>query len=369
MVDLSEARNGLDGLAANGATAATLEGGAAAGGGDPSAPAGLVLGTEDAAATPLGFSVFVDPERYLQLDDVVYASSPLPGGGEVDFYGVVDEVCAVQEGVRFASDVALASAGVLPAEPAVTAHVAVTRVEPEIFVPPRPGVTVRLARGEARDRALFFDAMRTKLPFGLSRDGEPVYANLEFLDGTRGAHVNISGISGVATKTSYAMFLLHTLFESGALGHEAANTRSLIFNVKGEDLLFLDRPNAELTDHDRARYARLGLPAEPFHSVALFAPVRRGDQPVPGDRLAPRRRDRLLLDAARVLRRALHALPVRRRRRRALAARARGAAGRDAARARRAALAAPRRADRRDRRRARHGLRPARRGDQYDDRP
>ena len=287
MVDLSEARNGLDGLAANGATAATLEGGAAAGGGDPSAPAGLVLGTEDAAATPLGFSVFVDPERYLQLDDVVYASSPLPGGGEVDFYGVVDEVCAVQEGVRFASDVALASAGVLPAEPAVTAHVAVTRVEPEIFVPPRPGVTVRLARGEARDRALFFDAMRTKLPFGLSRDGEPVYANLEFLDGTRGAHVNISGISGVATKTSYAMFLLHTLFESGALGHEAANTRSLIFNVKGEDLLFLDRPNAELTDHDRARYARLGLPAEPFHSVALFAPVRRGDQPVPetGSRL------------------------------------------------------------------------------------
>jgi DNA helicase HerA-like ATPase len=248
---------------------------------DPAAAAGLVLGTEDAAATPLGFSVFVDPDRYLQLDDVVHARSPLPGGGEVDFYGVVDEVRAVQEGVRFDSDVALASSGVLPAEPAVTAHVAVTRVEPEIFVPPRPGEPVRLARGEARDRALFFDAMRTKLPFGLSRDGETVYANLDFLDGTRGAHVNISGISGVATKTSYAMFLLHALFESGALGHEAANTRSLIFNVKGEDLLFLDRPNSELTAQDRERYARLGLPAEPYGSVALFAPVRRGEQPVP----------------------------------------------------------------------------------------
>ena len=254
---------------------------------DPSTPAGLVLGTEDAAATPLGFSVFVDPDRYLQLDDVVHARSPLPGGGMVDFYGVVDEVQAVQEGVRFDSDVALASSGVLPAESAVTAHISVTRVEPEIFVPPRPGEAVRLARGEARDRALFFDAMRTKLPFGLSRDGEPVYANLDFLDGTRGAHVNISGVSGVATKTSYAMFLLHALFESGALAHEAANTRSLIFNVKGEDLLFLDKPNAGLGGEDRERYERLGLPSEPFASVALFAPVRRGEQPVPetGSRL------------------------------------------------------------------------------------
>ena len=247
-----------------------------------STPAGLVLGMENAAATPLGFSVFVDRDRYLQLDDVVHARSPLPGNGPVeavDFYGVVDEVRAVQEGVRFDSDVALVSEGLLPAEPAVTAHVAVTRVEPEIFVPPRPGQPVHLARGEARDRALFFDAMKangTAVPFGLSRDGETVFANLEFLDGTRGAHVNISGISGVATKTSYAMFLLHTLFESGTLGPEAANTRSLIFNVKGEDLLFLDKPNSQLADDDRADYARLGLPAEPFRSVSFYAPARRG---------------------------------------------------------------------------------------------
>ena len=246
---------------------------------ETSTHAGLVLGMEDAAATPLGFSVFVDRDHYLQLDDVVHARSPLPPGGpveSVDFYGVVDEVRAVQEGVRFDSDVALASEGLLPAEPAVTAHVAVTRVEPEIFVPPRPGQPVSLARGDERDRALFFDQMTERVPFGLSRDGERVYANLEFLNGTRGAHVNISGISGVATKTSYAMFLLHALFESGTLGPEAANTRSLIFNVKGEDLLFLDKPNAQLADEDREDYARLGLPAEPFRSVSFYAPARRG---------------------------------------------------------------------------------------------
>ena len=68
--------------------------------------------------------------------------------------------------------------------------------------------------------------MERKLPIGLSRDGEPVYANLEFLDGTRGAHVNISGISGVATKTSYATFLLYSLFTSGVLATRRTPTPS-----------------------------------------------------------------------------------------------------------------------------------------------
>ena len=241
-------------------------------------PVGLVLGTPAEAATPLSFWVYVDPEHYLQLDDVVHVRSLLPGGDAIDVYGVVDEVRAQHEGVSFHSDVALATDGVLPVQAAVSAHVSVTRVEPEIFVPPQPGTEVHRAHGDARDAALFFDGMRTCVPFGSSRDGEPVFANMEFLDGTRGAHVNISGISGVATKTSYAMFLLHSLFEGGALGMEAANTRSIIFNVKGEDLLFLDRPNNGLDDEQRGKYAALGLPAQAFGSVALYAPVRKGAQ-------------------------------------------------------------------------------------------
>jgi hypothetical protein len=135
---------------------------------------------------------------------------------------------------------------------------------------------VRRATGLRRDQALFFDGMERKVPIGLSRDGEPVFANLDFLDGSRGAHVNISGISGVATKTSYATFLLHSLFTSGALGGDAANTHALVFNVKGEDLLFLDQENAKLKDEDRAAYAKLGLPAEPFGSAQFLAPVRKG---------------------------------------------------------------------------------------------
>ncbi len=234
---------------------------------------GRVLGTLD--AMPLEFWVAVEDGQYLQLDDVIEVETPLPDGRAVRLYGVVDLVRARHEGARLDSDVFLVEQGVLPAIVAEAAHVRVTRVEPEIFVPPRPGQPVRRAAGQRRDEALFFDGMERKVPIGLSRDGEPVFANLDFLDGSRGAHVNISGISGVATKTSYATFLLHSLFSSGALGGDAANTHALVFNVKGEDLLFLDQRNARLRDEDRRDYAKLALPAESFASVQILAPVRR----------------------------------------------------------------------------------------------
>ena len=80
------------------------------------------------------------------------------------------------------------------------------------------------------------------MPVGFGRDGQPVYVNFEFVDGTRGAHVSISGVSGMATKTSFALFLLHSIFKCGVLAGEAHNTKALVFSVKGEDLLFLDQP-------------------------------------------------------------------------------------------------------------------------------
>jgi DNA helicase HerA-like ATPase len=245
-----------------------------------SQPIGRVLGTE--SSTPLDWWVAIEPDQFLQLDDVVLVQTAVPGADEVRISGIVDQVRAQHEGSRFESDVFLAERGVLPLEVARSAHVVSTRVEPELWVPPRPGDRVMRVRGADRDQALHFDSMEERLISGQSRDRQPIYIDLSFLDGRRGAHVNISGISGVATKTTYASFLLYSLFHSGVLGSEAANTKALIFNVKGEDLLFLDKPNTGLKDEDRARYEQLGLPAGPFSSVGIWAPVRRNvETPVP----------------------------------------------------------------------------------------
>ena len=242
---------------------------------------GLVIGTRD--SQPLEFWVGVSPQSYLQLDDVVAVTSQVPERGEVTLYGLVDDVRAFYEGAKFDSDVFRVQDGVLPVDVATVAHVSVTRVEPELFVPARPGQAVRRATGEERDRALYFDGMEHRFPIGLTRDGEPLWGNLDFLDGSRGAHVNISGISGVATKTSYALFLLYGLFHSEVLGADRTNARALIFNVKGEDLLFLDKPNARLNEEEAAKYTTLGLSSGHFQDISLMAPVSRNviGEPVP----------------------------------------------------------------------------------------
>jgi len=233
---------------------------------------GMVLGTED--ATPLTFWVGVASDAYLQLDDAVVVDTEVPGRGPLRISGIVQDVRARHEGAQFDTDVFLIDRGVLPVDTAVAAEVVATRFEPEVFVPPMPGLPAFRARGKDRDEALYFDQMQRRVPAGLTRDGEPVFLDLDFLDGSRGAHVNISGVSGVATKTTYALFLLYALFHSDVLGRAAVNTKAIVFNVKGEDLMWLDTANARLQDADREDYGRLGLPAGAFESVGLWAPVR-----------------------------------------------------------------------------------------------
>ena len=236
---------------------------------------GRVIGVDD--ATPLEFWVAVAPGMTLQLDDVVAVDRRLPDGEDVAIYGIVTQVRARHEGATFQSDVFLIAEGILPAEVSEAALIQPTRFEPEVLLPPLPGAPVRLALDDERDIALSFDDVERKLPAGTSRSAEPVYLDLDFIDGTKGAHINISGISGVATKTSYATFLLYSMFNSGVLGAEAANTKALIFNVKGEDLLFLDHANVAL-DEDRAhRYESMGLIPRPFRDVGILAPPRKGD--------------------------------------------------------------------------------------------
>ncbi len=255
---------------------------------------GIVLGTKDAA--PLEFWVGVNDGQMLQLDDIVvmktcrpnvaWSAKPLEENC-IRFYGVVDSVRKLHEGVTYDSDTRLALEGTIPVNVSYAAHVIVTRVDPEEFIPPHPGDEVFHARGEELKLALYQDRMETVLPAGILRNGEPAMLNFAFLNGENGAHVNISGVSGVATKTSYALFLLYSIFNSQALGLERANSKALVFNVKGQDLLFLDQRNSKFESKEGKissarnlksdRYTACGLPSTPFQDVQFLAPPVSGE--------------------------------------------------------------------------------------------
>jgi DNA helicase HerA-like ATPase len=231
------------------------------------------------------FRVIMGETEYLQLDDLVVVETEVPGAGTVSTYGIVTEVEALYEGASFESDTfRIADEGSLPAAKVRSAQVAVTRVAPEVWVAPDPGGAVRRARGADRDQALYVDEMGRPLPVGLGRDGEPLYIDLDFFDGRKGGHMSVSGISGVATKTSFALFFLRMLTgRRDIVGDAGKNLRVLVFNVKGEDLLWLDKPNRHFTTEAAAQWRRLGVAPEPFPSISLWAPPR----PRSGDVLVP----------------------------------------------------------------------------------
>lgn len=247
----------------------------------PAAPVGVVMGHQ--AASSQEFSVVLADARSLAVDDLVAVTTPDPEGAVIA-YGVVTETHAQLEGATLPSDTQVIAAGQMPGEVSRTAEVQVVRVDPERWVAPHPGEPVRLARGVERSRALYEDTMTRRLAIGLARDGAPVNLDLDFVDGTKGGHISISGISGVATKTSTALALTRLLLEHPDMRNRA---RVLIFNVKGEDLLHLDRPNSTYAARDdRAglddRWRALGLAQPgPFPSVGLWAPGREDEPTIP----------------------------------------------------------------------------------------
>ena len=245
-----------------------------------------VVGLVDGSipATTDRFVVCLSDDAVVQLDDLVCLTDELPDGRAVSHYGIVIEQSGYFEGAQWATDTArIALEQTQPGERVRRVVVQVLRTIPELWIAPSPGSVVRRAAGATRDAALFADQMEQRLAVGLDQSGEPVYADWAFMSGQQGGHVNISGISGVATKTSYATFLLYLLLETEAgrqlLGAHAPNTRALVFNAKGEDLLHLDRPNSRFDADSRTRWAALGVPSPgPFTNVEIFVPRQRGNQ-------------------------------------------------------------------------------------------
>lgn len=101
-----------------------------------------------------------------------------------------------------------------------------------------------------------------------------VVLNSHFLVGPDGAHINVSGISGLAAKTSYSMFLLK-IIQSKFRTEDGETAAFVFFNVKGRDLMAIDEPNLDLPEKDKAIYEELGISAEPFTSVKYFYPYSK----------------------------------------------------------------------------------------------
>ncbi len=243
---------------------------------------GLVDGS--ISANTRRFTVVLDDAAVVQLDELLACHQVLGDGREVWHYGIVVEGMGEIEGAELSSDTRrIAHAGTMPGVTSRKVEVQVLRTLPELWLPPQPGAAVQRASGAHRDAALFLDQMTSPLPVGLDQANEPVLVDYAFLSGEKGGHINISGISGVATKTSYALFVLYMLFETAAgrklLGAHAPNTKALVFNVKGEDLLHIDRPNAAYHSRPGAalQWHALGVDAPgPFEDVEMYSPRSAG---------------------------------------------------------------------------------------------
>ena len=116
------------------------------------------------------------------------------------------------------------------------------------------------------------DGNRTGIPIGVYRAGgtdSPIYLDADFLVGPEAAHLNITGVSGLATKTSAVEWMLSSIFAH--FPASKGSVAAVCFNVKGPDLCFLDQAGT-LDDRDRALYDEMGVPARPFENVRYFAP-------------------------------------------------------------------------------------------------
>ncbi len=141
----------------------------------------------------------------------------------------------------------------------------------EIEMPVRDGAVVEWADIDGIRDALGLKGLRNPIPAGYLRISNgtevPIEFDAAYLLGPEGAHLNIAGISGLATKTSYAMFLLNSVQQK-----MGSKVTIVIFNVKGTDLLAIDEVNPDLTDEQKVEWEKCGLAPTPFKDVTYLYP-------------------------------------------------------------------------------------------------
>jgi len=204
-------------------------------------------------------------------------------------YGVVEEISHITDSESFLAEFFSHDFGSLDAESntdRIGMNYVAARVvgnTQNIYIPVHNGAKVALGSKEDIQTALGLNEIKNPVVCGYlemysgvedAKIDLPVYVNSDFLVGPEGAHLNISGISGLATKTSYAMFLLNALQQKTlAAGDAKRKSVAYIFmNVKGRDLLSIDEPSDQLNNADHAMYASMGLEEVPFRNVKYFYP-------------------------------------------------------------------------------------------------
>ncbi len=256
---------------------------------------GRVVATKDRPSTAYEFYFWTgDNDAFVGIGTLVVAKDDTRPhyaayGVVVEGIGFTDLESPLHEYIGSEGDPGMEPATVRPEVRCYKA--AVLRVEPEEPLQPVPVGPVYLADDDAVCMALRMDGFkdRTGIPIGLYQNGDqlsPVYLDSEFLLGPEAAHLNITGVSGLATKTSSIEFVLLSIFQ-----HFREDVAVVCFNVKGSDMLFLDFPAqvpeghkldrlyaefgaSPLDDRDRGMYEALSVPCEPFSQVRYYAPFK-----------------------------------------------------------------------------------------------
>ncbi len=163
------------------------------------------------------------------------------------------------------------------------------------YIPVHHDSPVRLCSPDEIQEALGLKGVKNPLTCGyMEMYGNRIKVDIndKFLIGPDGAHLNVSGISGLACKTSFTMFLMNVLqqkymkiykqqVEDGI--ERPQKIAYIVFNVKGRDLLTLDIPNPQLetAEHikDKDIYNdELQVEPIPFQQVFYYYPFSAKDK-------------------------------------------------------------------------------------------
>lgn len=239
---------------------------------------GRVIATESSPSTSTKLKFWLEDRIKVRPFDVVRIDHV--GKTQDDSsstYAMITDMEYLTDGVGFLSGYVSSDFGDVNVTPrserigTTVAHADVMYNTSGIEMPVRDTSAVYWADAEGVREALGLKAFKKPVPAGfmsLSND-QVVEVNFEadFLIGPEGAHLYIAGISGLATKTSYAMFLMSALQQK-----YADEVSFVIFNVKGRDLLSIEEEGENLSEKIKEDWNLCGLKAEPFSNVTYFHP-------------------------------------------------------------------------------------------------